>query len=514
MSCLPIGTGAPRQRSWSRRDTAALAAVTAVALGLRLARLADPHALIFDETYYAKDACWYALANPHVCHVSSEITWVHPPLGKWLIAAGIAVFGFDSFGYRIVPAIAGTVVVALTYLLARRLLRSTAAAVFASVLLALDFMEFVQSRTAMLDIFVPLFGLAALLCALRDRDRIAAAASGSPLPRLATLRPWRLAAGIAAGAAVASKWNGGLLWAAVIALSVGWELAAHRGRRLWREAPSLVAWLVLVPVAVYCLTYVGRLSDLDVAKLCRQYEPGPGCRTVAHESWPLRLAHLQVYMLDFHRGLSSTHPYESPPWSWLLIKRPVSYYFCTGSSCKPPAPDGDYSEVMTVGEPLTWWLSLPALVAVAVAWWRKLMRAPPRPPGTPPRPPCEGTILTGFAFSYLPWLALTGSRQAVFIFYVLPAVPFMYLALAYVARRIGHGLGGRVAGAALVAAAVALFAFYYPLLANVPIPQQQWRQRVALFDHCSRPAEPARTGSGRGTGTSEQNLPPTGWCWI
>jgi dolichyl-phosphate-mannose--protein O-mannosyl transferase len=517
---------------WTRWDTVALGTVTIVALVVRLIRLSDPHAFIFDEVYYAKDACWYTEHDLKLCGISSEITWVHPPLAKWLIGLGIKIFGFHSFGYRIVPVIAGTLVVALTYLVARKLLSSTVAATLASGLLAFDFMEFVQSRTSMLDIFVPLFGMAAFYFLLRDRDRMETRAE-SPRGFLhLTDRPWRLAAGLAVGAATASKWNGGLLWIAVVVLTVVWEVAARRESRdhrpfsstMRQEGISIVVLLLVAPVLLYGLTYVGRLGDIDLAAQCRTYEPGTGCATVPDEAWPVRLVDLQIYMEDFHRTLSATHSYESPPWSWLLIKRPVSYYFCPGSDHCPENMHGNYSEIMTLGSPFAWWAGILALVFVTVVWVRGVARSSRR--GGPPmwrRP--EGLILAGFCFAYLPWFGLANNRPAQFIFYMLPAIPFLYLALAYAGMQLGRSWEARAARALFAAITVSLFGFYYPLLADVSIPRAAWQQRIWIFDNCevtkTHPTTTTVTStSGSATVVKTQTTnttasePPDGWCWI
>ena len=226
----PIQPDDPKGR-WTRFDLFALIGITLTGAFLRLVRLADPKSLVFDETYYAKDACWYVYASASACDTDTEITWVHPPLGKWLLAIGIRIFGYDSFGWRIMAVVAGTVTIALLYLLAKKLFRSTIAATLSSGLLAVDLLHFVQSRTAMLDIFVPLFGVAAILFVVYDRERIFEPPEGEDGVRARSSglldRPWRLAAGAAAGAAVASKWSGGFILLAVILLTVAWEVAAR-----------------------------------------------------------------------------------------------------------------------------------------------------------------------------------------------------------------------------------------------------------------------------------------------
>ena len=490
-------------RDWTRQDWIALIIVTLAAAITRFVGLDDPKKLVFDETYYAKDACWYVNASSSLCEVNHEVTHVHPPLGKWLIGLGIRLFGHDSFGWRVAPAVAGIVTVALLYLLARKLLRSTVGATVASGLLAIDLLHLVQSRTSMLDAFVPMFGIAVILFLLYDRDRMI---RDGPTERMALLdRPWRLAAGIAAGFAVASKWSGGFFIVLAIVLTIAWEFTARRDRERERpllaalksEAPSVMAWLVIVPILAYSLTYVGRLP-----------EPNQNCDE-ATGFWANRLVQQQGCMFDFHRGLETHHSYESPPWSWIMLKRPVSYYFET-------QPDGDYQEIIATGNPFVWWPSVVALLFVAWRWIRRKGLGMP-----------EGVILAGFVFTYGPWLALgaISERNAVFLFYLLPTIPFMCLALACVATSIGWSWEAKAAIALFAAGAVGLFVFYWPLLVKAPLSQKDWDRRIWIFDRCDKaektPTESVITEVTNGTTntrttltTGTESLPPPGWCWI
>lgn len=495
-----------RSRRWGRSDTWALSAITAASAVLRLVRLDEPKVLMFDETYYAKDACWYVVSSPSLCGVDAEVTMVHPPASKWLIAIGIRLFGYDTFGWRIAAAVAGILTIVVMYLLARRLLRSTTGAVIATTLLAVDFLHFVESRIAMLDVFVPLFGLAGILFLVYDRDSLfGGQQQTTDLPRLLQ-RPWRIAAGAAAGLAVASKWSGGFFILLLLVLAIVWEWRAHREREddrpalavLRSETASLAVWFVIVPLVVYSFTYIGRL-------------PGPddGCPE-RDGIWVNRLWEQQKCMLGFHKNLESDHSYQSPAWSWLLLKRPVSYYFETD-------PNGDYKEVFAAGSPFVWWVSLLAMMFIGFRWLR---RRDPRGP--------EGVILAGFVFTYAPWLIaeLFSDRSAVFLFYLLPTIPFMCLALAFVGSSIGRSWEAKAAIGIFLAAALGFFVFYYPLLTKVPIPQKEWDRRIWVFDNCDKPAADPTTSvltevADRRTSTrttlttgSNSDLPPEGWCWI
>jgi dolichyl-phosphate-mannose--protein O-mannosyl transferase len=94
---------------WTRRDTITLIALTLAAAALRFVALGRPVELVFDEIFYARDACWYVAGSEAVCNVGGLVSRAHPPLGKWLIGAGIAAFGYDPFGWRVAVAAASHV---------------------------------------------------------------------------------------------------------------------------------------------------------------------------------------------------------------------------------------------------------------------------------------------------------------------------------------------------------------------------------------------------------------------
>nr|MBA2273245.1 phospholipid carrier-dependent glycosyltransferase [Actinomycetota bacterium] len=85
---------------WAPVDLVAALVVVLIGAAMRLVRVAVPAGRIFDERYYAKDACLYAKAPASLCGSAAEITTVHPPLGKSLLAVGIKVFGYNALGWR------------------------------------------------------------------------------------------------------------------------------------------------------------------------------------------------------------------------------------------------------------------------------------------------------------------------------------------------------------------------------------------------------------------------------
>jgi dolichyl-phosphate-mannose-protein mannosyltransferase len=455
----------------TRLDLAIMAVLTAVGGVVRGWHLTRPPSY-FDEGYYAPDACWYVHRSAALCGQASEVTREHPPLAKWLIGTGIELLGYNPSGWRIASLVAGTITIPLLYLLARRLIGSTVAATSAAGLLVVDLLHFLQSRLAMLDVFVTLFCVAAVLCSVIDRDRLRQGAVGHG--RLA--RPWRLAAGLCAGAAAACKWSGLGVLGAVLLLALLWELAAaggHRRRRLAAQAAPLAGGLLVAPIAVYLASYIDLLPG------------GLFAAPWSDGSWIHSFLHRQHTMLRAQAGLSGSQPYQSQPWSWPLVRRPVLYFYAVTAS-------GQIREVLAMGSPLVWWSSIPAVGYAAVRWLRE---RDPWGPGP--------VIATTVACTWLPWFPVALQRQQVFLFYLLPTVPFMCLALGMVADRLWRRRAGRAAVAAFGLAAVTLFGVYHPLLTGQPMSPHQWRERIVFRDCPTQRPQPTR-----------QLPPPSGWCWV
>jgi dolichyl-phosphate-mannose--protein O-mannosyl transferase len=459
-----------------------VAAVLVLAAVVRLLHLGTPDRLVFDETFYAQDACAYLGWGAARCGVAAEASWMHPPMGKWLVAAGIALVGNDPVGWRLGAALAGTAAVGLLYLLARRLTSSGPAALLAAGVLALDPLSVVSSRVAMLDGFVAAALVAMVLFATLDRDSLARA--GPEVPRPHPVRPWRVAAGIAGGMAVATKWSAAPVLLAVIGLVLLWEVSAARragrdsGRAVVSAVPSVLVWLVITPVVVYAASYAGRL-DGDL--LAPPWQAG---------AWVRELAFRQLEMARFHADLAGTHPYASPAWSWLLGKRAVLYFFEVD-------PAGRYREVLAIPNVALW---VPGFVTAVVAGAAAVRRRAAWGP--------ELVVAVGVGAAYLPWLVLSAGRSFVFLYYVVPVVPFLALALGWAVAALPARAGRRLAAVVGVVAVAALL-FWMPLIYAWPLDDDAWRQRI-LFQDCA----PIEEVDGRLAPPPGGGPPPPGWCWV
>jgi dolichyl-phosphate-mannose-protein mannosyltransferase len=178
--------------------------VIAIGAFLRLYRLAVPHAIVFDESTYVPDA--YSIlrhgtelqavrnanalllaGNTHILLQAAQAS-VHPPFGKIMIASGIWRFGLAPFGWRFAVAVAGSLAILMAARITRRMTRSTLLGCIAGLLLALDGLEFVLSRTALLDVFM-FWVLAAFGLLVIDWDRTRARIADAA-PCASGLSPW------------------------------------------------------------------------------------------------------------------------------------------------------------------------------------------------------------------------------------------------------------------------------------------------------------------------------------
>lgn len=455
--------------------------ITVLAGLLRLWHVTTPRGPVFDEVYYPKDAhdlLRFGVARGEHCVGPGFV--VHPPLGKWLIAASEQVFGYvdcaghrhgdPELGWRFASVVVGTLAVLILARTARRMFRSTALGCLAGLLLALDGMELVQSRTGILDIFLMFWIVAAIACLVLDRDwtRTRLADRGR-LPHL--LRPWQLACGACLGAGLATKLSAGYTVPALAALTLAWTIGARRTAGQWRPSLAFLrrdsgGWVLAffaVPLIVYTASWTGWF--VTSTGFDRTSHPG---FLGAFQGW--LDYHKQVR--GFHEGLSTRHPYQSDnPFQWLILGRPVDFSYLTPKGDACPYRGGCSAQVLDLGNPLIWWPGMLALLACAWRWvstrdWRAAL------------------VLIGFVLSFVPWFAFPGRTK--FSFYALPLLPFVVLALTMVAGwvvgRAGSSetrrvVGGLAVGAYAMAVLVA-FAYFYPIWTGETISYGAWYARM------------------------------------
>lgn len=419
--------------------------VLLVAALIRLVNVGNPRALIFDEVYYVRDAwtLWnlgYEAEWPdgvdfvagNTSGFSTDPSFIaHPPLGKLIIAAGMAMFGPDNtVGWRFSTAVAGIVVVLLTMLIARRLFRSPFAAALAGLVVTLDGVAITMSRTALLDGILAAFILGAFLAMLRHFERPG-------------WGQWLLVTGVLLGAASAVKWSG---FYAFVVFGLWLAVDAILRRRSWRAGWD-IARAVLIATPALVVTYLASWSGWLFSA------GGYDRSSVVIDGNPVSsaLASLWTYhqaIFEYNISLVSPHGYQANPFGWLLLARPTAFYYET--TCG----DGCAEYITSVANPVFWFFGVVALVWLVIHTIRTKSAW-----GVP--------VLVGVGATYIPWLFL--AHRTVFQFYTVTLEPFLALVAVWLFLRLWRA-GWEQVVTGIVVAGVAVAAFFLPVWLGLPIP--------------------------------------------
>lgn len=494
------------------------AAVLGIAAATRLIGLEQPGELVFDETYYVKDAeslrqlgyegRWpegsnerWAAGTPGSPDSMAAFV-VHAPLGKWIIALGLGTLGPENAaGWRMGTAVAGVALVGLVMLLAHLLLGRLVLTGIAGLLIAVDGNAIVMSRVALLDgVLAVVVVIAVIFVVLDRRDarrQLAAWLERRSPPRstdwgpVLWRRPWLLAAGATFGLAVGVKWSALYLLAAFAVLTVAADAFDRRraGVALWasgtalRQAPISFALVVPPAVVAHLLTWWGWFTT----------NAGYGRdRVVTDEnrlagilgSLPDALQNWWAYQTEiygYHLGVSSEHNYEAPALGWPLLLRPTYMHY-------NDLGNGTAEAISGIPNPLIWWGAVAAVIALVVMLMLRAVRGMRGLDlaALPASGWALAVVLTGVGAGWLPWLLYPD--RTMFFFYTIVITPFLVLALTMV---LGAILGAvtasptrRAVGAAVVigmlALVVAISAFFLPLWTGAPIPLDLLRLRYWL----------------------------------
>jgi dolichyl-phosphate-mannose--protein O-mannosyl transferase len=289
------------------------------------------------------------------------------------------------------------------------------------------------------------------------------------------VRPWRLASGVFLGLALGTKWSALYFIVFFIILSVLWDAGARRRAGIGSPLLSAIkrdfipAGLSFgaLAVVVYVMTWGGWI--LTDGGWDRQWAAD---RTTSYPFIPdviRSLWHYHVEMLKFHSSLTTSHPYESNAWGWLIQARPTAIYYSSNVSCGAAKCT---SAITSIGNPMLWWAAVLAMGYLAIEWLgRRDWRA--------------AAILGCIAAGWLPWVIFYNERT-VFGFYTVVLSAFMALAVAYCLGRIlgsanasprRRTIGAGVVGAYLAIAVVAA-AFFLPIWIADPISYAEWGQRM------------------------------------
>jgi dolichyl-phosphate-mannose--protein O-mannosyl transferase len=450
----------------ARRRWLDIAVPVALVLGTaatRLPRLTRPDAFVFDEVYYALDA------GDIVRRGVERGGVVHPPLSKWLIAAGIRTFGFTAFGWRAAALVCGCLVVLFTYLAARQIVAGHVLPALAGGLVALDGISFTTGRVAMIDVFVAVFITAALwfvLMAFRDPAN----------ERRVRMCQWGVA--VSLGLGVATKWSAGFVLGTCLVLFLVIQARTGSGERQGRTLVLTLLRLTLVPAAIYLAIYSVWLVKIDKTWIAIQdCKPAQGCSYSVPDRFRLLLDD-QKRIYEFQRELKSdSNSNAALAYEWATQNRPSTLFRKTcvpGFQAAPAdlsdhacdgAADGDVMEIVAVANPVVWFAGLAS--GVLLLFWAVFRRNM-----------IAMVLLAFLAVQWVPWLLdpvapwKLQDRYA-YSFYITPLIPVLALmTTAVLARRLFKWVRPVIA-----AATVAAFVFYWPIWVGKPMSPDQIQAR-------------------------------------
>lgn len=494
-----------RQVSWFWLG---LAALFLLSLALRFWGLSRFNTLVFDEVYYARYGNDYLTQTPYFD--------VHPPLGKYLIGLGIWLsrwipfgqgvqttldgFTLPTFSYRWMNALVGSMVPLVAAGLAYQLSHRRSFALLAGVFTAVDGLLLVESRYALINIYLIFFGLLGQFLLLLALDR--------PIGR----RVWLLLlAGICFGASASVKWNGlgfllgvYLVWCCVNARSF-WNVWRSRPAQATATSRSSSRTATTqarsqLPSSSSYRTPVHNLAKLSFLSGCFYLAVVPavtyGLLWLPHLHLNPSMGFLQLHqqILGYHRNLGSgaaEHPYCSAWYSWPWMGRPVGYYYQSTDAAAPDAATSAISEptiydVHGMGNPILWWLStlaIACLVAVSLYWITRQFRSNVSKRGDRlSRSQVTSVwianyLVLNYAANFLPWI---GVGRCSFIYLYMAASIFSFLGLALLVDRSLQtaDLQWRPLGIAVIVVVVAAFLFWLPIYLGLPLSPDGFQMRM------------------------------------
>lgn len=497
-----------------------------VSLGLRLWGLDRFNQLIFDEIYYVKFGSQYLAHQP--------LFDAHPPLAKYLIGLGIWIgehwlfvdavtnkasgFEVSPLSYRWLNGVVGSLIPLLAVAIGYCLTQRRPFALLCGILVGADGFLLVESRLALLHVYLVLFGLLGQVCFL-----MALRAHGQQRPL------WLLAAGLSFGACISVKWNGLgylvaplLLWFPAYGMQLlyrwgpdwGWIRSRRRqwdldrlvrkgnpeplGLRLGRINPVVMLLVFgVIPIAIYVLQWQPHLQINGTS---------------------LQTLHEQI--LGFHNRMGgntkAVHPYCSPWFSWPMMIRPLAYLY-------EKSKTGIISDIHAMGNPLLWWLSTAAIGALTLGaglrlgfrlsmrkatptrldtWWKQLK--PGLRFGLSPildrRNSQDAWALLFIGLNYYAnWLPWAKVSRCTFMYHFLGSAVYGAIALAWVldqwlqSDQLPFSVGRvtpllevapepswRLVSLTLIGLVLLAFCFWMPVFLGLPLSELGFRMRMWL----------------------------------
>ncbi len=473
-----------------------MTAIFLVSAALRFWQLGRFNTLVFDEVYYAK------FANNYL--TQTEFFNAHPPLSQYLIAISIWIGSHLPFGqevtndltgstlapwtYRWLNALTGSFIPVVVGAIAYQLTRRSSYALISSLLIAADGLFLVESRYALNNIYLVIFGLLGHLClfiALNSRKK--------------KRWLWLIISGILCGCSVSIKWNGlgfilGMFLVFLVAVTVElvnfFEIRKNpittNNLARWRSplsklpqfglAKTLIT-LGLIPGLCYSLIWIPHLI------LNPQFD----------------FVEMQGQIMGYHQSIEDgkdVHPYCSEWYSWLLMLRPIVYFYKNAlEEPEPPLPaitagsDRVIFDIHAMGNPFLWWFSTLAiflllLILISRLWIFFKYELSRRKkysilPQFPPHPEMWLLVylVMNWTANFLPWAKVS---RCLFLYHYMSSYVFAILALAWWLDRWFRSSKThlKILGISTIFLILLAFNFWLPVYLGLPLSPLGWKIRM------------------------------------
>jgi Gpi18-like mannosyltransferase len=255
---------------------------------------------------------------------------------------------------------------------------------------------------------------------------------------------------LAAAAVADSKWNGlfdfWVVWFIVAGVTAQRFLLrpAAWGNPRGFPLDVVVVGMCFVSATLYALSYIPYF-------------------TLGHNLSDL--VALQQQMFGYHDNLRATHPYGSTWWQWPLLQRPISYYyhdFRTGAAVQNGAACC-VAEILALPNPAVWWLGLISVPLIAYLAWHERAKG-------------FALLVVAYLLQWLPWIA---TPRVAFEYHFYPNLAIICLANAALLQRVWKSWSsGRWVVWGYLGLVLALFIYFYPILAGVQITYNAWHERM------------------------------------
>lgn len=373
----------------------------------------------FDEIYFARSAYEYVHGIP-------TVEWVHPPLGKLIMAIPVLLFGMSTFAYRLMGNIAGILMIPVIYALAKNIFKNRKWAILAGLLMMFDCFHFAQTRMGTVDSFLVLF---IMLSALFMYKYIVLENDAKLKTKLVNL----FLSGLFIGCAIATKWTGfyaGLALAIVFFANIIYRNVGkgkEKDKDLGKIILSCFVFFVGIPLLIYVLSYLlfpivypGKVEG--ISGLIKQTQD----------------------MYTYHSTLEATHPFTSEWYTWPAMVKPVWYYVgYFGGGMK--------GTIVGIGNPAIWWFGIIASIFVLIMALLRRKRE-------------DWFILVFILATWLPYVFI---GRIMFMYHYFPTLPFIVLAIVALIKFITEKIRNNSVYLFYVGVVILLFTYFYPVISGM-----------------------------------------------